>query len=36
MILLGSMNPIAAAEEAGFDAELASNAGTIDFSELTP
>ncbi len=36
MILLGGMNPIAVAEEAGLEAELMSNAGTIDFNELTP
>ena len=36
LILLGGMNPIAVAEEAGLEAELMSNAGTIDFSELAP
>ena len=34
MILLGGMNPIAAAEEAGLQAESAANSGTIDFERL--
>jgi hypothetical protein len=34
MILLGGMNPIAAAEEAGLQAESMANSGTIDFAEL--
>ena len=34
MILLGGMNPIAVAEEAGLDASNTANSGLIDFEEL--
>ena len=34
MVLLGGMNPIAAAEEAGIEAENVSESGTIDFRHL--
>ena len=34
MILLGGMNQIAAAEEAGLQAESTANSGTIDFEKL--
>jgi repressor of nif and glnA expression len=34
MILLGGMNPIAVAEEAGVQAQSMANSGTIDFEEL--
>lgn len=34
MILLGGMNPIAVAEEAGLQAESVANSGTIDFEAL--
>lgn len=34
MILLGGLNPVAAAEEAGVEAENASESGTIDFRHL--
>lgn len=35
IILLGGMNPIAAAEEAGIEADNVSESGTIDFERLT-
>jgi repressor of nif and glnA expression len=35
MILLGGLNPVAAAEEAGIEAENISESGTIDFRRLT-
>ncbi len=34
MILLGGLNPIAAAREAGLEAQSMANSGTIDFEEL--
>ena len=34
MILLGGLNPVAAAEEAGIEAENISESGTIDFHRL--
>ena len=34
MILLGGLNPVAAAEEAGIEAENISESGTIDFRQL--
>ena len=34
MILLGGLNPVAAAEEAGVEAENISESGTIDFRHL--
>lgn len=34
MVLLGGLNPVAAAEEAGIEAENISESGTIDFSQL--
>jgi hypothetical protein len=34
MVLLGGLNPVAAAEEAGIEAENISESGTIDFREL--
>jgi len=34
MILLGGLNPVAAAEEAGIEAENISESGTIDFHQL--
>ncbi len=35
VIMLGGMNPIAAAEEAGIEAENFSESGTLDFERLT-
>ncbi|MDP2949619.1 MAG: NrpR regulatory domain-containing protein [Chloroflexota bacterium] len=35
IVLLGGMNPIAAAEEAGIEADNVSESGTIDFERLT-
>jgi hypothetical protein len=34
MVLLGGLNPVAAAEEAGVEAENISESGTIDFRQL--
>jgi hypothetical protein len=34
MVLLGGLNPVAAAEEAGIEAENISESGTIDFHQL--
>jgi len=34
MVLLGGLNPVAAAEEAGIEAENISESGTIDFRQL--
>jgi len=34
MVLLGGLNPVAAAEEAGLEAENISESGTIDFRQL--
>jgi repressor of nif and glnA expression len=34
MVLLGGLNPVAAAEEAGLGAENISGSGTIDFRQL--
>ena len=34
MVLLGGLNPVAAAEEAGMEAESISESGTIDFRQL--
>jgi len=34
MLLLGGLNPVAAAEEAGIEAENISESGTIDSSRL--
>ena len=34
MILLGGLNPVAAAEEAGVEADNSSESGTIDFRRL--
>jgi hypothetical protein len=34
MVLLGGLNPVAAAEEAGLEAENISESGTIDFHQL--
>jgi len=36
MILLGGMNPIAVAEEAGVEADNIANSGVMDFSRLVP
>jgi repressor of nif and glnA expression len=36
MILLGGLNPIAAAVEAGFDIENIAESGMMDFSQLSP
>jgi len=34
MVMLGGMNPVAAAEEAGIQADNFSESGTIDFERL--
>ena len=34
MVLLGGLNPLAAAEEAGVEAENIAEAGTIDFRQF--
>jgi hypothetical protein len=34
MVLLGGLNPVAAAEEAGIEADSISESGTIDFRQL--
>jgi hypothetical protein len=34
MVLLGGLNPVAAAEEAGIEAENISESGAIDFRQL--
>ena len=34
MVLLGGLNPVAAAEEAGIEAENVSESGTLDFHQL--
>ncbi len=34
MVLLGGLNPVAAAEEAGIEAENVSESGTLDFAQL--
>jgi len=36
MILLGGLNPVAAAVEAGFEVDNNAESGMIDFSDLTP
>jgi len=35
MILLGGLNPVAAAAEAGIEAENTAESGMIDFDQLT-